>query len=254
MIYDQHLLSLIFSFVSNDIYAVLETCKDWNAACEVGLTPLNNRCVKLASSTVLLKTTNIPTNRVYIQWAKSHSDFRYRSSHCDLAPLNEAIDLIKDGCPCTEKTIIKAIKACNLQCFRALLSTRFLRILVTEYTVCEAIRSGNIAICNYVSKIGLYFARDTDACYKAAVKAGNVDVLEWTINFVGSVFRAENWGVEAVQSKNADMIDFIIQEASENIRHCRDSWQDFVLVMTVHANPELSIMRMIESSLEAIED
>lgn len=210
MIDDCYLLNHIFSFVPHDVYAIKETSKGWLEA----------------SFRMPLLTSNIPVTEEYIGWARSHPDFEYSLRHLERAPKELRPTMISDGCPFNERMLRQALRDKDIVTLDAMSP---FTIFVGHETCLMAIETGDFMMCRYVSRIG-YFWRYEDAdgddvpdyysqCIKAAINTKSIPILKWTVSMYDGEFLAEEWCVEALHTRNREMIEFVVFEAIYNLRN-----------------------------------
>lgn len=214
MISDCYLLNHIFSFVPRDDYAIKETCKEWVSVYR-RFEARNNPHRQETCSEDFEPQHRL--SREYFDWARSHPSFKLRKWHLIKVDKSYRHILLSDGYYCYNECLIAMVKDQDLHSLRRLVGCL---INITAETVLAAIETGDITMCCYVSRIGHFWLKssssDIHKCIAAAIRTGDLDIVNWTLRLFHSEYDYKKACLEAMLCDNTDIFSSILMDVTNN--------------------------------------
>ena len=167
--FDNHLFSQFVIYLSmDDMFAVVETCKIFY----YNIKNFLQLEIKQPSVYHIVGSINL------LEWAKSHSNFRYSCEYTQMAARRDDFEILKylvrDGCKIHINISIEAVKNNNFQ----ILKYAVKRNLYSNETLNMAASENNIKMMKFLMKNNCF--ADYNICNYAAYYGG-LEALKWLI-------------------------------------------------------------------------
>jgi len=205
--------NIIIKFLSiDDIYPFMETCNFFNNF--IKEYKKRNKYFKLKKPHVYHITQSIQM----IEWAKSHSKFKYSAKISQFASRRDNFKLLKylykDGCIFDYNVLVEAIDNENLKIIKWFLKKN---IYIDDH-ICfhKACEKGNFNIIKILKKNNIHGDYNSISCY-SAVSGNNLIILNYLIN-EGYKFCLESY-IEAAKNGNIKILKYLLNVAQHDLSY-----------------------------------
>jgi len=202
----------IINFLSmDDIYPFMETCKFFNNF--IKEYKKRNKCFKLKQPCAYHITQSIEM----IEWAKSHSNFKYSYKISQYTSRRDNFKLLKylykDGCIFDYNVLAEAIDNQNIKIIKWFLKKN---IDIDDLCFHKACEKGDFDIIKILKKNNIHGDYNSESCY-SAVKGNNLELLEYLIN-EGYKFYINSY-IEAAKNGNIKILKCLLNIAQYDLSY-----------------------------------
>lgn len=225
---------IILFLSTDDIYPFMETCKFFN----LFIKEYKNR-----NKNFLLiqpQPYYIAQSIQMIEWAKSHSKFKYSTKISQFVSRRNNFKLLKyvykDGCEINYMVLAEAIENENIKIINWFFKNNS---DIADFPFHKACEVGNIDIIKILKNNNIHGNYQSLSC-SYAVLGNNLDLLKWLIQN-GYQFNKSSY-IEAVRNGNLKILKYLLNLSQHNLNY---PWIDSTITAEAAKNGKLTILKWL---------